>query len=199
MRYSLAEVECKVADIVLIDKKMKLFQLVIISVFVSTLIIPMANAEIKINSVNIPNVMTSSFPNYGSIRFNIVVAHPTGQDEFLNVPVIVNGTTLSIINVVLKANEVTKIVAANVTIPGATILMVNPFASPKPVPSDLVYAKYPNPYLNPISAVKYNIKVGDFTKNVSLLVYADWSIWAIVIDIVLVAAAVLLLRRFVAT
>jgi hypothetical protein len=199
MRYSLAEVECKVADIVLMDKKMKLFQLVIISVFISTLIIPMANAEIKINSVNIPNVMASSFPNYGSIRFNIVVSHPAGQDELLNVPVIINGTTLSIINVVLRANEVTKIVAANVTIPGATILMVNPFASPRPVPTDLVYSKYPNPYLNPISSVQYELKVGDFTKNATLLVYADWSIWAIVIDIVVVAAAALLVRRFIST
>jgi len=181
------------------EKKMKLFQLVIISVFVSTLVIPIANAEIKINSVNIPSVMASSFPNYGSIRFNIVVSHPTGQDELLNVPVIINGTTLSIINVILKSNEVTKIVAANVTIPGSTILMVNPFASPRPVPSNLVYVKYPNPYLNPISSVQYEIKVGSFTKNATLLQYADWSIWAIVLDLVVVAAAILLVRRFIST
>jgi len=196
MRYSSAEVECKVADVNLMEKK-KLFQLVILSVFVSTLIIPMANAEIKINSVNIPSVMASAFPNYGSIRFNIVVRHDVAQDEFLDVPVIINGTELSIINVYLKANEVTKIVAANVTIPGASILMVNPFASPRPVPANLVYAKYPNPYLNPISSVQYEIKVGDFTKTATLLQYADWSIWAIVIDIVLVAATILLLSRFI--
>jgi hypothetical protein len=77
--------------------------------------------------------------------------------------------------------------------------MVNPFTSPRPVPTNLVYSKYQNPYLNPISSVQYELKVGDFTKNATLLVYADWSIWAIVIDIVIVAAAALLVRRFIST
>jgi hypothetical protein len=183
----------------LVEKKMKLFQLVIISAFLATLIIPMANAEIKVQSVNLQDVVASSPPLYGGCRFNIVVGKTTGQDESLIIPVIVNGTTISTINVNMKANEASKIVAANVTLPGATILITNPFAKQKPIPDNIQYAVAQDPYANPISSIQYEVKVGDFTKNVTLLVYADWTIWAIIIDIVAMAAMFFFITRTLTT
>jgi hypothetical protein len=159
----------------------------------------MANAEIKVNNVIIPDVLTSSFPNYGSIRFSIVVGKTVGQDEYLSVPVLVNGVKVSSIDVNMKASEVSRIVAANVTLPGASLLMINPFANPTPIASNVSYAKYPNSYLNPISSIQYEIQVGNFKKNATLLVYADWSFWAIIIDIVLIVVTVFVLRRFILT
>jgi hypothetical protein len=179
----------------LVNKKMKLFQLVIISAFLATLIIPVANADITVQSVNLQDVVASTPPLYGSCRFNIVCVKTTAQDESVLIPVIVNGTRISDINVNMKANEMSRIVSANVTLPGGTILMTNPFAKARPIPANLTYVVAPDPWANPISSVQYNIKVGAFSKNITLLIYADWTIWAIIIDIVAMAAAVFFITR----
>jgi hypothetical protein len=179
----------------LVNKKMKLFQLVIISAFLTTLIIPMANADITVQSVNLQDVVASTPPYYGTCRFSLVVAKTTAQDESGLIPVIVNGTRISDINVSLKANEVSKIISANVTLPGGTILMINPFANARPIPANLTYPKVLDPFANPISSVQYNVKVGDFSKNVTLLIYADWTVWAIIIDIVVIAAMIFFISR----
>ncbi len=176
-----------------VNKKMKLFQLVIISAFLATIILPVANAEIKVQSLNIQNVTASTPPYYGSCRFSIVVAKTTAQEESVAIPVIVNGTELSKINVNMKANEISKIISANVTLPGGSVLMINPFMKLNPVTAN--YTKMGDPYANPISSAKYNIKVGDFTKTTTVLIYADWSIWAIVVDIVAIAAMFIFITR----
>jgi hypothetical protein len=178
-----------------VNKKMKLFQLVIFSAFLAAIILPVANAEIKVQSLNIQNVTASTPPLYGSCRFSIVVAHTGAQDESIAIPVIVNGTELSKIDIYMKANEVSRIVSANVTLPGGSILIVNPFTSVRPIPVNTTYPKAMDPYANPISSVKYNIKVGDFTKTTTLLIYADWSIWAIIVDIVAIAAMFIFVTR----
>ena len=180
---------------VLVEKKMKLFHLVIISAFLATLIIPVANAEIVVQSINFPSVAGSTAPHYGAIRFNIVVMKTTGQNETLTIPVIVNGTTISFIHVNMKATETSKNIAANVTLPNASILITNPFTKPTPIPSNIQYEVRQNPFDNPISSIQYEVKVGDFTENTTLLVYADWSAWAIIIDVVIVAGTFLVLRR----
>jgi hypothetical protein len=178
-----------------LEKKKNLIKLVIISAFIATLIIPVANAEIKISDVQMPDVVASNPPTYGEIRFNLVVTKNTNQTESLNIPVLINGTTLSIINVAMRANEVSKVVQANVTVPGSTILMINPFIKAKPIPSNITYAVSQNPYANPISSLQYVIKVGDFEKNVSVLVYANWTIWAIIIDVIAIIGIFLFIRR----
>ena len=182
-----------------VDKKMKLFQLVIISAFLATLIIPVANAKINVQSVNLQDVVASTPPLYGACRFSIVVNKTTTQDESLKVPVIVNGTTISTIDVNMKANEASKIISANVTLPGGTILITNPFARQNPIPDNVHYAVAPDPYANPISSLQYEVKVGAFTKNVTLLVYADWSLWAIIIDIIAIAAMFYFITRTLTT
>jgi hypothetical protein len=179
---------------VLVEKKMKLIQLVIVSVFVATLIIPMANAEINIKSVNIIDVVPSVSPNYGNFNFNIIIEKTKGQNESLTIPIIVNGTTMTTIDVQMKADETQKIVPVNIVLQGATVLMINPFEKPKPI-SNIQYEVRPNPFANPISSIQYEVKVGDFKKNISLLVYADWSFWAIIMDVVIVAGTFLVLRR----
>jgi hypothetical protein len=73
--------------------------------------------------------------------------------------------------------------------------MTNPFAKARPIPANLTYVVAQDPWANPISSVQYNIKVGAFSKNVTLLIYADWTIWAIIIDIVAMAAAVFFITR----
>jgi hypothetical protein len=180
-------------------KKMKLFQLVIIAAFLATLVFPVANATINVQSVNIPDVVDSSSPFYGNCRFNIIVNKTTTQAESMAIPVVVNGTTLDIINVEMKANDISKIVAANVTLPRASVLITNPFAKFNPIPSNVQYAVATNPYMNPISSIQYNIEVGGFTKNVTVLVYADWAIWAIIVDIVVVAVTFFFVTRTLTT
>ena len=180
-------------------KKMKLFQLVIIATFLATLVFPVANATINVQGVNIPNVVDSSAPLFGSCRFNIIVNKTTTQAESMAFLVIVNGTTLDIINVEMKANDISKIVAANVTLPSASVLIINPFAKFNPIPSSVQYAVAQNPYMNPISSIQYNIEVGSFTKNVTVLVYADWTIWAIIVDIVAAAVTFFFITRTLTT
>jgi hypothetical protein len=177
----------------LVNKKMKLLQLIFASAFLATLILPAANATINVQSVTIPNVVASGSPLYGSCRFNIVVNKTTTQEEFMQIPVVVNGTTLSEIGIAMKANEISKIVSANVTLPGAAVLMTNPFATFNPISAN--YTKLMNPFQNPISSKQYDIKVGSFTKNVTMLVYADWSIWAIIVDILAWAAVIIFITR----
>ena len=174
---------------------MKLPKLVIISIFVAIFLIPMASAEIQVNNVVLPDVVASSVPNFGTVRFSIVAGKLAGQDESLTLPVIVNGTKLQSIIINMKANEVSKIVITNATFPGATILITNPFATPPPIPNDITYVKSMDPYANPISSIRYDVKIGGFTKKVTLLVYADWTLWAIIIDIVAVAVSVLFIKR----
>jgi hypothetical protein len=182
-----------------VEKKMKLTQLALFSFIVAILLIPMANAEIVIDNVFMQDVITTQFPNYGTFKFNILAKKPAGQDESAIILVTANGTTISTVNVVMKANEVSKSVETNATFPRATISMINPFASIPPIPDNIVYNKLQNNYLNPISSVQYEIKAGGFTKKVTLLVYADWSFWAIILDIVLMAITVIIIRRSLMT
>ena len=177
----------------LVSKKMKLLQLIFASAFLATLILPVANATINVQTVTIPNVVASSAPLYGSCRFNIVVNKTTTQQEFQLIPVMINGTTQSEIDVTMKANEISKIIPANVTIQGASVLMINPFATFTPISGN--YTKLMNPFQNPISSKQVNIKVGSFTKDVTVLVYADWSLWAIIVDIVAWAAVLIFITR----
>lgn len=175
---------------------MKVTQLVIISILVVTLLIPMTNAAIEISEITISHVLSSTPPNYGAVRFDITATKPAGQNESIRVPVIVNGTTLSNIDVTMKANEVSKKVASNTTFPGASILMTNPFATFRPIPNNVIYAKSQNPHLNPVSSIEYDVKVGGSpTERVTVLVYADWNLWAIILDIVAVAITVFFVRR----
>jgi hypothetical protein len=101
---------------------------------------------------------------------------------------------MTTIDVQMKADETQKIVPVNIVLQGATVLMINPFEKPKPI-SNIQYEVRPNPFANPISSIQYEVKVGDFKKNISLLVYADWSFWAIIMDVVIVAGTFLVLRR----
>ena len=158
----------------------------------------MVNAEITVQSFNIPDVIPSNAPHNGNYQFNIVAAKTGGQDESTTIPIIVNGTTISSVNVSMKADETLQSVPSNITLPGETKLMINPFDVPK-VPSNVQYTVQSIPFVNPISSIQYEVKIGGLTKNVKLLVYADWSLWAIIIDAVLVVAAILLLRRFILT
>ena len=181
----------------LVEKKRKLIQLVIISVLVVTFITPVVNAEIKINSAFIPNVIASSSPSYGNLDFKIQVEKTQGQSESLTIPVTVNGTTMMTIDVQMMANETLKSVPVNIILPGATVLMINPFE--KLALSDIQYEIKPNPYANPVSHIHYDIKVGNINKTITLLVYPDWSFWAIIIDIIAVAATFIMIRRSITT
>jgi hypothetical protein len=72
--------------------------------------------------------------------------------------------------------------------------VINPFEKPKPL-LNIQYEVSQNPFSNPVSSIRYEVKVGDFTKNITLLVYADWSLWAIIVDIVVVIGAFLFIRK----
>jgi hypothetical protein len=182
-----------------VNKKMKLFQLILFSAFLAAVILPIANAEIKVQSASLQNVTASVPPDYGVVRFMIVVTKTTANQESAVIPVIVNGTTLSNIAVTMNPKEMTKTVQANVTLPGASVLIVNPFTKLNPIPVNIIYPVYLDPYANPISSVQYIIKVGDFTRPTTLLIYADWTIWAIVIDIIAVAAMLFFITRTLLT
>ncbi len=176
---------------------MKITQLFVFGIILSAFVIPMAKAGIEVDQVNIANVVVSTPPNYGAARFTIIVTKAAGMDESSTVPVVVNGTTISNIGIAMKADEIRKSVSANTTFPHASVLIINPFSLPKPIPSNIVYPKSLNPYMNPVSSVQCDVTVGDGpTKRITLLVYADWTIWAIVMDIVVVAIAALLIRQF---
>ncbi len=177
----------------MVNKKMKLLQLIFASACLATLILPAANATINVQSVTIPDVVASSAPLYGSCRFNIVVNKTTTQEEFQLIPVMVNGTTVSEIDVTMKANEISKIIPANVTLPGGSMLMISPIANFSPISAN--YTKLMNPFQNPVTSKQYNIKVGSFTKDVTMLVYADWSLWAIIVDIVAWVAVLIFITR----
>lgn len=157
-------------------------------------IVPSCFAELTINSILIPDVIASSAPNYGNLRFSIITKKTKGQNESLTVPVIVNGTTMATIDVQMKANETSKINPMSIALQGATVLVINPFEKPKPL-LNIRYEVSQNPFSNPVSSIQYEVKVGDFTKNITLLVYADWSLWAIIVDIVVVIGTFLFIRR----
>ncbi len=177
---------------------MKLIQLVIVFAVVATLIVPMANAAITVQSTDIPDAVPSSAPHYGSFSFNIMVAKTGGQSESEVIPIIVNGTQVSAVDVSMGANETSKVVPGNLTLSGASILMVNPFVTLNSI-SDIKYAVNSMPYDNPVSGVRYVIQIGDYTKNITLFTYADWTLWAIVIDLVAVVAVFFFIRRFIMT
>ena len=172
----------------------KIIQLLVLSIFVGMLLIPVANADIVVRSINIPDVVASSPPNYGSCKFSVVVDKTSNQSETLMLPVVINGETLTNVEINMKANDISKIVAANLTFPNAKILMTNPFQSFPAIPVN--YTKALNPFMNPISSVQYDVQVGDtFQKPITVLVYADWSLWAVILDIVLMAATAVIVTR----
>jgi len=157
--------------------------------------IPSCFAELTINSILIPDVIASNAPNYGNLRFSIITEKTKGQNESLTIPVIVNGTTITTIDVQMKANETSKINPVSIMLQGAAALVINPFENPKPISNNIRYEVKQNPFANPVSSTQYEVKVGDFTKNITLLVYADWSLWAIIGDIVVVIGTFLFIRR----
>ena len=180
---------CGLAEV---EKKMKFFKFILISAFVATLIIPMANAEIIIKSINVRDVIASSSPVYGNLDVNIQLTKTQGQDESLTIPISINGTVLKTVTVQMKVNETIKFVPVNVVLPGASKLMISPFVNSVPtVPYDVK----PNPYANPISNIQYELKIGDITKNISVLVYADWTLWAVIIDIIVIIGVFLFIRK----
>ena len=158
-------------------EKKKFMQMVILTAVVATLIVPVANAEMKIKSVDIPNEVTSNPPRYGEMKFTIVTNKTIGQSETLQIPVIVNGTTVTTVTVQMKVNETLKSVPVNVQLQGAVVQMVNPFEQP-------------------ISHIHYEIDVGGFGEVISLLVYPDWSIWALIADVLVMGVLALIMWRF---
>ncbi len=174
-----------------IEKK-KLIQLVIFTVFMVTLIAPITNAQIKVDNVIIPDVVASNSPSWGSIDLKVQCSKPAGQEETLTIPIVVNGTTMTSVDFHMLANETIKSMPVNFDFPGATVLMINPLQKGD---LDVKYEVKLDPFVNPISHVHYDIKIGAVEKTVALLVYPDWTFWAIVVDIVAVAATVFILRR----
>ncbi len=158
-------------------------------------IVPSCAAEMTINKVTLPNVVTSSAPNFGELRFNIMTEKFRGQNESLAVPIVVNGTTMTTINIQMKVNETLKTTPVSVRLQGATILITNPYEKPRSIPSNTRYEVQQNPFSNPISSIQYEVEVNGFTKNITLLVYADWRLWAIIGDIVVVIGTFLFIRR----
>jgi hypothetical protein len=178
------------------ERELKITKMLMFSILLATFVIPMAYAEINIDQINIANVVVSTPPNWGAARFTIVAKKAGGIDEAVTVPVIINGTTVSEIGVVMKAAEESRSVSANTTFPGASILVVNPFSLGRAIPASVVYPVSLNPYMNPVSSVQYDVKVGNSpTKRVTVLVYADWMIWAIIIDIVSLLAIGILIKQ----
>jgi len=176
---------------------LKITRLFVFAILLSAFAVPMAKAEIEINQVNIANVVISTPPNYGAARFTLIATKAAGMEESSTVPVVVNGTTISSIGIIMKADEIRKSGSANTTFPNASVLMVNPFSSLKPIPSDVVYPKSLNPYMNPISSIQYDVKVGNGPMTrITLLVYPDWTLWAIIVDIIVVVISALLIRQF---
>ena len=174
-----------------IEKK-KLIQLVIFTVFAVTLIAPIANAEIKVDSVIIPDVVASNPPTWGTIDLKVQCSKVAGQEETITIPIVVNGTTMTNAKITMLANETIKSVPVNFAFPGATIMMINPMQKGD---LNVKYDMRLDPFLNPVSHVHYDIKIGVVEKTVALLVYPDWTFWAIVVDIIAVAVTAIALRR----
>ncbi len=158
-------------------------------------IVPVANADITINNVNFARVVTSTPPNYGYVSFNIMAEHALGQNETIQIPVVVNGTLMKTIDIEMSATESIKTVSAEILLPNAQILIINPFASYKPV-ANVSYKIDENPFMNPISSIDYDVKIGEFTKHTTLLVYSDRSALALIADIILVVATMYAVKKY---
>jgi hypothetical protein len=157
------------------------------------LITPIANADISVRSINIPDVVASQSPNYGRCRFSIVLDKNSNTTETITIPISINGTIVSTVDVTMNPKDTSKIVAGNITFPSSSVLIINPFVKFAPVTVN--YTVSLNPYMNPVTSKQYSVDVGSFNKSITALVYADWSMWAIIADVIIVMVSVFFIRK----